>query len=254
MIAIPLQSGSSGNSIYVEAGGVRLLFDAGISGVQAEKRLRMHGRDIRSVDALIVSHDHSDHISNCGVFHRKFQIPVHVGERTFEAAAGSMRLGEIGELIHYRPGETLDFGGVRVETLPTAHDGVEGSAFVVVADQQRLGILTDLGHAFEGLGHTISSLDAVLIESNYDPRMLDEGPYPEFVKARIRGDRGHLSNHEAARLLRDHGINLRWACLAHMSENNNHPGVAMRCHMEAVEGRFPLYTASRRECSGVFTL
>jgi len=254
MIAIPLQSGSSGNSIYVEANGVRLLFDAGISGVQAERRLRMHGRDIRSVDALIVSHEHSDHISHAGVFHRKYGITVHVSARTYEAAAGSMKLGKIGELVHYRPGEALDFGGIRVETFPTAHDGVEGSAFVAEADTKRLGILTDLGHAFEGLAEIVTSLDAVFIESNYDPHMLETGPYPEFLKARIRGDRGHLSNNEAAGLLRDHGVNLRWACLAHLSENNNHPAAAMRCHLSAIEDRFPVYTASRRECSGLFTL
>jgi len=254
MIAIPLQSGSSGNSIYVEADGVKLLFDAGISGVQAEKRLRMHGKDIRSVDALIVSHDHSDHISHAGIFHRKYGIPVHVSARTYEAAADRIRMGQIGDIIYFRPGETLDFGGIRVETLPTAHDGVEGSAFVAEAGTQRLGILTDLGHAFEGLAEIVSSLDAVFIESNYDPHMLETGPYPEFLKARIRGDRGHLSNQEAAGLLRDHGERLRWACLAHLSENNNHPAAAMRCHLSALQGRFPVYTASRRECSGLFTL
>jgi phosphoribosyl 1,2-cyclic phosphodiesterase len=254
MIAIPLQSGSAGNSIYVEAGGVRLLFDAGISGIQAEARLAMHGRDIRSVDALIISHDHTDHISRAGVFNRKYGIPLHVSRQTYEAAADTQRLGVISGMKHFRPGDRLELRGVSVETLPTAHDGVEGSCFVVEAGGQRLGILTDLGHAFEGLGAVISSLGGVFLESNYDPRMLETGPYPQFLKARISGERGHLSNDEAAKLLRDNGENLKWACLSHLSENNNHPSVAMKCHKETLGDRFPLYTASRRDCSGVFTL
>ena len=231
-----------------------MLFDAGISGIQAESRLAMHGRDIRSVDALIVSHDHSDHISRIGVFSRKYGIPVHLTRRTYEAAADTQNLGRIQDIVHFRPGDRLEFRGVCVETLPTAHDGAEGSCFVVESDQQRLGILTDLGHVFDGLESVVSTLGAVFLESNYDPRMLETGPYPEFIKARVRGERGHLSNQEAAGLLRDHGGKLRWACLSHLSENNNHPSVAMKCHIEAVEGRFPLYTASRRECSGIFTL
>jgi phosphoribosyl 1,2-cyclic phosphodiesterase len=254
MIVIPLQSGSAGNSIYVEAGGARLLFDAGISGNQAEDRLAMHGRGIRSVDALIVSHDHTDHISRAGVFNRKYGIPVHLTRRTYEAAADTQRLGAISGIKHFSPGDTLEFNNLRIETLPTAHDGADGSCFVVDSGRQRLGILTDLGHAFEGLGKVIASLDGVFLESNYDPRMLESGPYPEFVKARIRGEGGHLSNSEAAELLRNHGQKLRWACLSHLSENNNHPSVAMKCHQEALEDRFPLHTASRRQCSGVFTL
>jgi len=254
MLAIALQSGSAGNSIYVESSGIRLLFDAGISGKQAEARLAMHGRDIRSVDALIISHDHSDHISRAGVMSRKYGIPVYLTRRTYEAACDAQRLGPISDMKHFSPGDVLEFRGIRVETIPTAHDGVEGSCFVAEGSGRRLGILTDLGHAFDGLGKTIASLDGVFLESNYDPRMLDTGPYPEFIKTRIRGERGHLSNQESAELLRDHGQRLQWACLSHLSENNNHPSIAMKCHRETLDGRFPLYTASRRECSGVFTL
>lgn len=254
MIAIPLQSGSSGNSIYVESGGVRLIFDAGISGIQAERRLAMHGRDIRSVDALIISHDHTDHISHAGVYHRKYGLPVHVTRRTYNTVAGSGKLGRIDEVIHFSPGDTLEFGPLRVETIRTAHDAVDGSSFVIEVGMRRLGILTDLGHAFNGLPEVMASLDAVFIESNYDPLMLKRGDYPEFLKHRIMSDKGHLSNEESALLLRDHGHNLQWACLAHLSESNNNPDLAIRCHMDVLDNRFPLHTASRRECSDLFTL
>lgn len=254
MIVITLQSGSSGNSIYVESGDTRLLFDAGISGVQAQKRLAMHGRDIRDVDALVISHDHADHVSSAGVFSRKYGIPVHISAPTYEAAMDNTGLGNITSLTHFSPGHTLDFREIKVETLPTAHDAIDGAAFVVKDTRGRLGILTDLGHAFEGLGRVIESLDAVLIESNYDPVMLERGPYPAFVKNRIRGDGGHLSNGEAAELLREHGKKLQWACLAHLSENNNNPATAITRHHRILGERFPIYTASHRACSEVFTL
>ena len=252
MIAIALQSGSSGNSIYVEAGGVRLLFDAGISGVQAEKRLKMHGRDIRDVDALIISHDHTDHISAAGIFNRKFGIPVHLSHITYNATGGS--LGNISTINHFANGATLEFGAVKVESIPTPHDGADGSAFVLDSGGQRLGILTDLGHNFDGLGRIMQGLDGVFIESNYDPAMLRSGGYPEFLQQRIRGEQGHLSNQDAADLLREHGGRLKWACLSHLSENNNDPKVAMRCHRKTLGERLPMYVASRKSCSGVFTL
>src|SRR5512142_775696 len=169
MIAISLQSGSNGNCIYVETNGVRLLFDAGITGVQADERLKAHGRDIRSVDAVIISHDHGDHIRHAGVFHRKFGLPIYVTPATLAAAASRCMLGKLKDVRHFRSSEKLSFGGVSVQAVPTPHDGADGSVFVVEAGTKRLGIMTDLGHVFQGLAHLVSSLDAVFLESNYDP-------------------------------------------------------------------------------------
>ena len=170
MEVIALQSGSNGNCIYVEAGGKQLLFDAGISGAQAEKRLAQHGRDIRDVDALIISHDHSDHTRCMGVYHRKFGLPIHVTDETMSALQRTNRIGRIDEVQRFKSGSTLDFGQVRVETIKTPHDAVDGVAFVVDDGSNRLGILTDLGHVFSGLDCLLSTLDAVIIESNYDHR------------------------------------------------------------------------------------
>ena len=199
---VALQSGSNGNCIYVEADGVRLLFDAGISGRQAELRLAAHGRDIRDVDALVVSHEHRDHARGMGIYQRKYGMPVHVTRKTLAVSRSRHDLGEFSDLRHYTAGAVLRFGAVTVETVPTPHDGVDGVAFVVDDGRHRLGILTDLGHVFDGLKAVIASLDAVLVESNYDTTMLDEGFYPEPLKRRIRGAGGHLSNVEAAELVR----------------------------------------------------
>jgi phosphoribosyl 1,2-cyclic phosphodiesterase len=174
MKAISLQSGSNGNCIYVEAGGVKLLFDAGISGIQVKERLALHDRDVKGVDAVLISHDHADHSRSIGILHRKFGLPIYVTAKTYRAA-NRYGLGEIEDLQHFRSGKTLRIGSVTVETIPTPHDGVDGVVFVVDDGQHRLGILTDLGHVFNVLGEVIASLDAVLLESNYDPDMLTNG-------------------------------------------------------------------------------
>ena len=246
MLVIPLQSGSNGNATYVEAGGVRLLFDAGISGRAAEERLRAQGRKMSRVEALVISHDHADHIRCMGVYHRRFGMPVHVTANTLCAAVERCRLGRLGGICDFRAGESIHFGRMTVETIATPHDGADGVAFVVDDGERRLGILTDLGHVFRGLDKVVRSLDAVVLESNYDPAMLASGPYPEFLKRRIRGRGGHLSNFEAAGLLLAAGTGrLRWACLAHLSEENNRPELALRTHREVVGEGLALHVASR---------
>ncbi len=250
MIAFSVQSGSNGNSIYVEAGGVRLLFDAGIPGSALMSRLGGHGKDARGMDALIISHDHSDHIRYAGVYQRKFGLPIYLTPGTLDAASP---LGHLEDVRMFLTGSVLQFGPVSVRTIPTSHDAAEGVAFVVSYEGRRLGILTDLGHPFEGLGGLISTLDGVFIESNYDPRMLQAGPYPAFLKKRIQGPRGHISNAEAAELIRQHGARLKWACLAHLSEQNNRPEIALKTHRAACSG-LPLYAASRHAASRIFRL
>ncbi len=247
MLAISLQSGSNGNSIYVETCGLKLLFDAGISGVQAEQRLAGFGKEIRRVDALIISHDHSDHMEYAGVYARKFGIPVYLTPPTMKAGKHIFSGRE--RLVHFKSGERIDFGSVEVRTVPTPHDGADGCAFVISARGKRLGIFTDLGHIFEGLGRCLSTLDAVFLESNYDPQMLNDGPYPCFLKKRISGPGGHISNMESATLLSEFGKALKWACLAHLSGNNNTPELAMKTHKK-VNPALTLAAASRYGATG----
>lgn len=252
MKAIALQSGSNGNCTYVEAAGARLLIDAGISGRQAQHRLAAHGRDITDVDALLISHDHRDHSRCLGIYQRKFGTPVHVTRGTLTVAQQKEKLGPLRKIHHFKAGAALRFGGVTVETISTPHDAVDGVAFVVDDGSRRLGVLTDLGHVFEELPGLVRSLDAVILESNYDPDMLAHGPYPEHIKKRIRGSRGHLSNAEAAELLAS-AVNgrLKWACLAHLSEENNDPNLALEIHRRVLGRDLPLYVAGRYEATDV---
>ena len=173
MIAVSLQSGSNGNCIYVETRDARILFDAGISGVQAQRRLRSIGRDIRDVDCLFISHDHSDHTGCAGVFSRKFGIPVWMTPRTLAALREGR--GCFRELSHFEAGECMQIGETVIETVPTPHDGVDGVVFVVEDGRRRLGVLTDIGHVFAGFPGLVAGLDGVFLESNYETRLLETG-------------------------------------------------------------------------------
>jgi len=248
VVTLSLQSGSNGNAIYVEAGDVRLLFDAGISGVLAERRLAQRGRDIRQVDALILSHDHSDHVRCAGIYQRKFGLPIYTTRTTHRAIY--CNLGRLTDVRYFRSGDSLQFGRVTVHTVPTPHDAADAVVFVVEHGGRRLGVLTDLGHPFARLGPLLEDLDAAYLESNYDPQMLDEGPYPPFLKARIRGVGGHLSNLEAAELVRGCGRHRpKWVALAHLSEQNNDPQVALETHRRHLGDGYPLHVAGRYRAS-----
>jgi phosphoribosyl 1,2-cyclic phosphodiesterase len=246
LVAISLQSGSSGNCIYVEAGGVRLLIDAGISGKQAELRLAHHGIDIRTISAVLISHEHADHVSCAHVYQKKFHLPLCVTDKTWAAMQRYRPVSAKGEVRLYRAGDTLRIGSIKVETVPTPHDAVDGVAFVIDEGRYRVGVLTDLGHVFDQLGSVVESLHAVFLESNYDPDMLATGGYPLSLQQRIQGPAGHLSNLESAELLRASGRKrLKWACLAHLSENNNSPGVAIETHRTVGGHPFPVHAALR---------
>lgn len=255
MDVIALQSGSNGNCFFIASGGTQLVIDAGISGRQAESRLHDHGYEIRESSALLITHDHRDHAQNLGIFHRKFHLPVHITEPTLRAVRRWCNLGRLGEGIHhFEAGAKLSLGPFEIESVPTPHDGVDGVAFVISDGRHRVGILTDLGHEFDGLREILRTLDAVILESNYDEQMLAEGPYTPELKRRIRGPRGHLSNREAADLLHSARDNLRWACLCHLSAENNRPELAMRTARGRVGDRFPLHVSHRDRATAVMRI
>lgn len=251
MLTCSLQSGSNGNAIYVEAGGKKLLFDAGISGNLAAARMAQHGRDIREVDALIISHDHIDHVRCAGVYQRKFGLPVHITQKTLQATW--CNLGALTDLRFFTAGDALNFGPVTVHTIPTAHDAADGVVFVVECEGRKLAILTDLGHPFRGLQQVLESVDAAYLEANYDVKMLKEGSYPWHLKQRITGPGGHISNCESAAMLRGCGRNLpKWIAVAHLSADNNRPHLAVSAQHAAVGELYPVRHASRDAVSDLW--
>ncbi len=248
MEVITLQSGSSGNCVFVRSGDTCLLFDAGISGIKAQSRLAEYGYDIRDCHALVLSHEHSDHVSGVGVFHRKFGLPVYANLRTWNATRSKPTTACIGSPNHFVSGKPFQIGSLRIEPLRTPHDAIDGVCFIIEDTQsgQRFGLLTDLGHVFNGLQEAIGTLDAVLIESNYDDTMLRHGPYPQHLKDRISGKGGHISNEDAAALLEmSDASRLQWVCLGHMSAHNNSPEVALATHRRRHGNRFPIFCADQ---------
>ncbi len=255
MKAVSLQSGSNGNCIYVETGDARILFDAGISGIQAERRLAAVGRDIRDVDCVMISHDHWDHSRYAAVLSRKYGLKVSMTPKTYSKVTSYGGCGRFHEISHFGAGEIIRFGDTSVMTIPTPHDAVDGVAFIVDDSRSRLGVMTDLGHVFKGLPELLMTLDGVFLESNYDVSMLENGPYPAFLKNRIKGRSGHISNTDAAGLLSPaFRERLKWACLAHLSEQNNTPGTALDTHRDIIGTEAALSVASRYGVSSLMSL
>lgn len=251
--AISLQSGSNGNCIYVRAGSEQLLIDAGISGVQAQQRLAVHELEICDVGAVFVSHDHSDHTRCAGVFHRKFGCRLHMTPLTHAVLTKGNRLGQVKDVHFFQAGQNVRLGEVVIETISTPHDGVDGVAFVVQHRNKRLGVLTDLGHPFDGLKEVVCSLDAVFLESNFDVQMLETGPYPYPLKKRISDPYGHISNEESAALLKAaFAKKLQWAVLSHLSAENNTPKVALETHQKIVGKDKAIFVADRYGVSDIF--
>ena len=254
MRIVSLQSGSNGNCIYVETQSTRLLFDAGISGSRAKERLAAHGVDICNVNALLITHDHWDHAGNMGIFSRKFGTPVWVTETTHKVALQKKAIGHIAQLHHFVSGETFRLGDVTIETIRTPHDASDGVVFIIDDGRVRFGVMTDLGYVFPDLREAIRTLDAVLLESNYDPETLKSCTYSEETKARIRGKGGHISNLEAAQLIESAKSRLQWACLGHISQESNDPQLVLETHRHILTESLPLHIASRYEVSDMLTL
>ena len=230
MDVLVLQSGSRGNSVYVESNGVAVLIDAGISARQVQVRLSEYGKSLDAVRAVVISHRHRDHIGHVGVYQRRLRLPVFMTED------GCDVVPDLDETMchFFCPDQQLQFEHLRVEPVLTPHDAPPSLAFVVSDEKHRLAILTDLGHPFSQLPAILASVDAAILESNYDPVLLSEGDYPPWLQDRIRGPGGHLSNKEAALLVKNHGKHLRWICLAHLSQHNNTPEVAYQTYRRVV--------------------
>lgn len=224
-----LGSGSSGNATLVEGGGTRVLIDAGLGPRSLAERLQSAGVDPASLDAVLLSHEHGDHARGAASFSAKWGVPLMGSRGTYAATGlGACTLPEYGTLT---PDVPTRIGALRVRPLAIPHDAAEPLAFVLECEGVSLGHATDLGHLQRGFVAALGACDGVLIESNYDPGLLRDGPYPWSLKERILSPRGHLSNGDIARFLeRGLGARCRTVVLAHLSRTNNHPEL---CRLEA---------------------
>jgi phosphoribosyl 1,2-cyclic phosphodiesterase len=220
-----LGSGSSGNGILIEAGGSRILIDAGIGPKVAARKMRELGCDLfpRGVDAVVVTHQHGDHFSQAEPLARALRVPLylHVG-------ISASRVRARWEVRDYRAGVPFRVGAFELSALVVPHDAPQMAIAVTSDEGIRFAIATDLGHVPPELPPFLGACDAALVEANYCPAMLDVGPYPEHLRRRIRGGLGHLANEQTAELA---GLLARTRLgklyLGHISRSNNSPERAL---------------------------
>ena len=236
-----LASGSRGNAFVVEHDGSAVFIDAGLSGKKHLGRMVMAGFDDVTPLALLLSHEHSDHVSGAGVIARKWSIPILATGGTVEASR--RKLGKVPEIEILPNGSSVDFGSFTVSAFSVPHDAADPSGFIVRWDSGKLGIATDLGRAGPLVHDSLSECTALVLEFNHDENMLWDGSYPWRLKQRIASTTGHLSNCSASRLLSAvWSRELRTCVLAHLSQENNLPHLAEKASREVAGGSMNIHT------------
>jgi phosphoribosyl 1,2-cyclic phosphodiesterase len=226
-----LGSGSKGNATLVEAGDTRVLVDCGFSCSETEKRLARLSLQPGDLAAILVTHEHSDHIAGVAGLSRRFRLPVWMTAGTEAAHRG----GELAEYHCINSHRAFRIGNLQVQPFPVPHDAREPCQFVFSDGRRRLGLLTDVGSITAHMLQTLDQLDGLILECNHDPAMLAEGPYPAGLKQRVGGPFGHLNNQQAADIIKNISTErLQHLVAAHISEKNNRPELALGCLAEAV--------------------
>ena len=218
-----LGSGSKGNATLVQAGGTCVMIDCGFSLRETEARLSRYGIDATQLDAILITHEHGDHVRGAGPLARKYDIPLWTTRGTYSKAV----LGVLPHLHYLDVQQSLEVQDLAIQTYPVPHDAREPCQFVFNDGQQRLGMLTDVGTITSHIETQLGGCDALLLECNHDLSMLEQGPYPFSLKQRVAGRLGHLNNWQTAALLEtlDHR-RLKHLVIAHLSEQNNTPSLA----------------------------
>ncbi len=221
-----LASGSRGNAILVCSAKTRILVDAGTTCKELVARLGKTRAEAKSLDALLISHEHSDHVSAAGTLSRKFDLPVYMTKGTLENLPPNM--GHCASFTVFATGRSFRIGDLTIDPFAISHDAGEPAGFIIENDGMRLGICTDLGIATNLVKVKLKGCHGLVLEANHDVNKLLDGPYPWFLKQRIKSAHGHLSNEDACNLLETvHHEQLRCVIFAHMSETNNHPDLVL---------------------------
>ncbi len=260
-----IASGSNGNCVYLGSGETHLLIDAGISCKRILCGLCDLSVDPNALSGILVTHEHSDHISGLPIFAKKYHIPIYGTEGTLSGIAESDLKGEIDPELYrvIEPLNAFSVGDFRVLPIPTPHDAASPVGYRFECAEGNFAVATDIGHITDTLVENLSELNGILIESNHDIRMLETGSYPYPLKRRILGDLGHLSNENSGKLLSQIlNENLRFIVLCHLSEENNYPELALLSVVNEINASDTPYTAddfrievaTRNAPSSVFTV
>jgi phosphoribosyl 1,2-cyclic phosphodiesterase len=216
-----LNSGSNGNCYYIGNKAEAVLVDAGLSCRETEKRMKKLDLSMSTVKAIFISHEHADHISGLPGLAKKHQLPVYITKPTLEKTGFTIEP----LLLHsFKKNIPVTIGKLSVTAFQKSHDAVDPHSFIISDGGVHIGVLTDIGYACKDVIQQFSICHAVFLESNYCTDMLDKGSYPAFLKDRINGDHGHLSNTQALDLFKKHRAkHLSHLILGHLSKNNNKP-------------------------------
>ena len=244
-----LNSGSNGNCYYIGNQNEAVLVDVGISCQEVEKRMLRLGLSINKVKAIFISHEHSDHIKGLTILAKKYQLPVYLSSGTLKNLSCAVDKS----LIRICTGfEEIHIGDLTVTAFPKIHDAFDPHSFFISCGNINVGIFTDLGSVCKNLITYFKRCHAAFLEANYDVELLDSGRYPWYLKNRIRGGKGHLSNHEALDLFKTHKPpHMSHLLLSHLSKNNNCPELVQTLFKQHA-GNTKIVIASRYEETPVY--
>ena len=225
-----LGSGSQGNGTLITSDNTYVLVDCGFSLRETERRLARLGVSAHQLSAILVTHEHADHVHGVGLLSRRYNLPVYMSRGTQRGMRKPLEPAG-----YVAGGETLQIGALTISVTRVAHDAQEPTQYVFSDGQRRFGLLTDLGSYCAGVLHSYRDLDALMIEANHCRDLLARGHYPYFLKQRVGGQEGHLNNHQAANLVAELGWkDLQHLVLAHLSSKNNLPQLARQCFVDTL--------------------
>ena len=238
-----IASGSSGNCTYIGDETTHILIDAGVSGKKIEAGLERAGISPKELDAVLITHEHTDHIGGLGVLSRKYNVPIYATAGTVQGIQTCRSVGLIDSDLYQiiDRNEVCEIGNLLVNAHPVSHDAADPVCYRVSSGSKKMAVATDMGCYDEAMVAFLSGLDALVLESNHDINMLSVGSYPYLLKQRILGDRGHLCNEAAGRLLAEilHD-DMKYILLGHLSRDNNLPELAKAAvSLEVTLGRNP---------------
>ena len=247
-----LYSGSSGNSLFVESENTKLLVDAGVSSKKIEEALANLEIDPTSIDGILITHEHSDHIQGLGTFAKKFNLPVFVNEKTLDAMPKQKEKISEKNIKLFNINEKFEIGDLKVKPFSIPHDAANPCGFNIFKDDKKISIATDIGHMTNGILKNLEDSIFIMLESNYDPEVLKYSKYPYQLKTRIAGPDGHLSNELAGKTI-SYLLNsgLKQAVLGHLSKQSNFPELAYKTVIDEImctkydENSLKLSVASR---------
>ncbi len=257
-----IASGSSGNSIYVGSDNTHILVDAGISGKRISEGLALAGLHPSELSGILITHEHSDHISGLGVMARKYHIPMYMTLGTQKAIELRHLIGRADPslFVPVNPDEDFEIGDLKIKANRISHDAAEPVSYRIDYGNKSAAVITDLGTYTEQIVAAYQDVNVILAESNHDIKMLEMGPYPYQLKMRIKSDHGHLSNEAGgqmlSKLLHD---KVEHIFLGHLSKENNFPGLALesvKCEIAQADvpygpTDFPIEVASREMPSAI---